>query len=140
MVYDITRRSTYNHLSNWLTDARNLTNPNTVIIMIGNKGDLEEQRDVTFEEAKAFADENGLVFLECSAKTGNNVEEAFLEAARRIYKNIQDGSLDLSAAESGVQSCAHGSGAAGPNNPNARGTVRPTTASPSQSSGSGCAC
>lgn len=48
-------------------------------------------------------------------------------------------SLDLSAAESGVQSCAHGAGAAGPNNPNARGTVRPTTANPAPS-GSGCAC
>ncbi|MCQ6473241.1 GTP-binding protein, partial [Vibrio parahaemolyticus] len=51
MVYDITRRSTYNHLSSWLTDARNLTNPNTVIILIGNKADLEAQRDVTYEEA-----------------------------------------------------------------------------------------
>uniref|UniRef100_H3DQP5 Ras-related protein Rab-14 n=1 Tax=Tetraodon nigroviridis TaxID=99883 RepID=H3DQP5_TETNG len=58
-VYDITRRSTYNHLSSWLTDARNLTNPNTVIILIGNKADLEAQRDVTYEEAKQFADENG---------------------------------------------------------------------------------
>ena len=37
MVYDVTRRSTYNHLSSWLTDARNLTNPNTVIFLIGNK-------------------------------------------------------------------------------------------------------
>jgi len=103
MVYDVTRRSTYNHLSSWLTDARNLTNPNTVIFLIGNKCDLEAQRDVTFEEAKQFAEENGLMFVEASAKTGDGVEEAFLETARKIYQNIQDGSLDLNAAESGVQ-------------------------------------
>ena len=80
LVYDVTRRSTYNHLSSWLTDARNLTNPNTVghrivlmktfinnfkvIFLIGNKSDLEAQRDVTYEEAKQFADENGLMFVE----------------------------------------------------------------------------
>jgi len=103
MVYDVTRRSTYNHLSSWLTDARNLTNPNTVIFLIGNKCDLEAQRDVTYEEARQFADENGLMFVEASAKTGDGVEEAFLETARKIYQNIQDGSLDLNAAESGVQ-------------------------------------
>jgi GTPase SAR1 family protein len=69
MVYDITRRSTYNHLQSWLNDARNLTNPNTVIFLIGNKCDLEAQRDVTTEEAREFADENRLIFLEASAKT-----------------------------------------------------------------------
>lgn len=116
------RRSTYNHLSSWLTDARNLTNPNTVIFLIGNKSDLESQRDVTYEEAKQFADENGLMFIETSAKTGDGVEEAFLETARRIFSNIQDGSLDLNAAESGVQhkpnpvlSASSGNGARGAN-------------------------
>nr|XP_036215838.1 ras-related protein Rab-14 isoform X1 [Bactrocera oleae] len=103
MVYDITRRSTYNHLSSWLTDTRNLTNPNTVIFLIGNKSDLESTREVTYEEAKEFADENGLMFLEASAMSGQNVEEAFLETARKIYQNIQEGRLDLNASESGVQ-------------------------------------
>ncbi|CAF1080315.1 unnamed protein product [Didymodactylos carnosus] len=126
MVYDITRRATYNHLSGWLTDARSLTNPNTVIFLIGastifsrvfsyvalymekrrlggNKADLDGQREVTYEEAKRFADENDLLFLETSAKTGDNVEDAFIETARKIYQNIQDGSLDLNAAETGVQ-------------------------------------
>lgn len=108
MVYDITRRSTYNHLQSWLNDARNLTNPNTVIFLIGNKCDLEAQRDVTTEEvrlcrrsspctpyavpptslfrqAKQFADENGLIFLEASAKTGENVE-ARVPRARILHK------------------------------------------------------
>ena len=88
------------------------------IFLIGNKADLEDQRDVPYEEAKAFAEENGLTFLECSAKpyvfpfkrisnkfyfSGSNVEDAFLETAKQIYQNIQDGSLDLNAADTGVQ-------------------------------------
>eukprot|EP00056_Hartaetosiga_gracilis_P019607 m.15105 g.15105 ORF g.15105 m.15105 type:complete len:213 (-) comp7806_c0_seq2:152-790(-) len=103
LVYDISRRSTYNRLQTWLNDCRALTNPNTVIILIGNKSDLEDKRDVTHEEAQQFADQNGLVFLETSAKNGDNVEEAFTQAALKIFENIQNGSLDLNAAESGVQ-------------------------------------
>jgi len=95
LVYDITRRGTYNHLTSWLTDARNLTNPNTVIMLIGNKNDLDDKREVTFEEASAFAQENGLVFLEASAKTGENVEQAFFKTAKTIFQNIQEG-VDLS--------------------------------------------
>jgi len=97
LVYDVTRRITYNHLTSWLTDARNLTNPNTVIMLIGNKKDLEAQRDVTFEEATQFAKENGLIFLESSAKTGENVEEAFLRTAKLIFQSVQEGNVDLTA-------------------------------------------
>jgi Ras-related protein Rab-14 len=97
LVYDISRRATFNHLTSWLTDAKTLTTPNTVIMLIGNKSDLDEQRDVPFEEASAFAEENGLIFLEASAKTGNNVEEAFLKTASLIFQSVQDGSVDLSS-------------------------------------------
>jgi Ras-related protein Rab-14 len=74
-----------------------------VIFLIGNKSDLESTREVTYEEAKKFADENGLLFAETSAMNGQNVEEAFLETARKIYQSVQDGRLDLNSAESGVQ-------------------------------------
>jgi len=108
LVYDITRRITYNHLTSWLTDARNLTNPNTVIMLIGNKKDLDAQRDVTYEEAAAFAKENGLIFIESSAKTGENVEEAFLKTAKLIYQSVQEGNVDL-MPEVGVQKATGGS-------------------------------
>ncbi|MEQ2178471.1 hypothetical protein GOODEAATRI_014350, partial [Goodea atripinnis] len=68
LVYDITRstfnflsysRETYNALTNWLTDARTLASPNIVIILCGNKKDLDAEREVTFLEASRFAQENG---------------------------------------------------------------------------------
>ena len=136
MVYDVTRRSTYNHLSSWLTDARNLTNPNTVIFLIGNKCDLEAQRDVTYEEAKQFADENGLMFVEASAKTGERVEDAFLETAKKIFQNIQDGSLDLNAAESGVQHKPAGGGSVAANGSTTTSLVNDTSENPKEN----CSC
>eukprot|EP01116_Phalansterium_solitarium_P003838 TRINITY_DN14669_c0_g1_i1.p1 TRINITY_DN14669_c0_g1~~TRINITY_DN14669_c0_g1_i1.p1 ORF type:complete len:214 (+),score=35.26 TRINITY_DN14669_c0_g1_i1:180-821(+) len=104
LVYDITRRATYNHLTSWLSDARSLTNPNTVIMLVGNKKDLDESRDVSYEEASKFAEENGLIFIESSAKTGDNVEEAFLKTARLIYQSVQEGNVDLNSdTTSGIQ-------------------------------------
>ena len=73
------------------------------IVSVGNKGDLDGQREVTYDEAKRFADENDLLFLETSAKTGDHVEDAFIETARKIYQNMQDSPLDFINTESGVQ-------------------------------------
>ncbi len=54
-------RESYNAVANWLSDARSLASPNIVIILCGNKKDLEEQRQVTFLEANRFAQENGKI-------------------------------------------------------------------------------
>ena len=51
LVYDVTSRETFNSLANWLTDARTLASPAIVILLVGNKKDLEEEREVTFLEA-----------------------------------------------------------------------------------------
>lgn len=71
----VTRRETFNHLASWLEDARQHANPNMSIMLIGNKCDLAHRRAVSKEEGEQFAKENGLLFLEASARTAQNVEE-----------------------------------------------------------------
>ncbi|KAL0306042.1 UNVERIFIED_CONTAM: Ras-related protein RABB1c [Sesamum radiatum] len=84
LVYDITRstfllvrRETFNHLASWLEDARQHANPNMTIMLIGNKCDLAHRRAVSTEEGEQFAKEHGLIFMEASAKTAQNVEESY---------------------------------------------------------------
>jgi Ras-related protein Rab-2A len=102
--YDITRRETFNHLSSWLEDARShASDSNMVIMLIGNKTDLEAKRAVTREEGEAFARENGLEFMETSAKSAHCVEEAFIQTAQNIYDNIQQGKLDVKNEMSGIK-------------------------------------
>jgi len=103
LVYDITSRETYNTLATWLTDARTLASPNICIILLGNKKDLDADREVTFLEASRFAQENELMFLETSAVTGENVEEAFLKCSRSILTKIEAGELDPERMGSGIQ-------------------------------------
>ena len=71
----IFRRETFNHLASWLEDARQHANSNMTIMLIGNKCDLAHRRAVSTEEGEQFAKENGLVFMETSAKTAHNVED-----------------------------------------------------------------
>jgi len=95
LAYDITRRETFDHLVEWLEDCRKYSNPNIVIMLIGNKSDLEEKRAVSKEEGERFAKEHGLYFLETSAKTDNNVDEAFIATAKHIYSLVEKGELNL---------------------------------------------
>eukprot|EP01100_Stratorugosa_tubuloviscum_P007233 TRINITY_DN302_c0_g1_i1.p1 TRINITY_DN302_c0_g1~~TRINITY_DN302_c0_g1_i1.p1 ORF type:complete len:213 (-),score=94.43 TRINITY_DN302_c0_g1_i1:108-746(-) len=103
LVYDITSRDSYNHVSTWLTDAKSLANSDIVIILVGNKTDLEADREVTYLEASRFAQENNLIFLETSALSGSGVGEVFLKCARTILSKIENGMIDPETMGSGVQ-------------------------------------
>lgn len=116
------RRETFNNLHYWLEDAKKYSNENIVIMLVGNKTDLEHKRAVSTEEGERFARENNLIFLETSAKTAANVEEAFVQTAQRIYNNIQKGLLDISNDAYGIkigpgQGQQNTSGAGGGNAP-----------------------
>jgi GTPase SAR1 family protein len=75
-----------------------LQSPKSItMVLIGNKIDLHDKRRVSHEEGKEFADKNGLLFYETSAKSSYNIDEAFRFSAENISKNIDNGKYDLSS-------------------------------------------
>jgi len=86
LVYDITKYSTYINITRWLKKIREYTEPNIVIMLVGNKSDLSHLRAVSTEEAECFASENGLTFIETSALDASNVESAFQAILTDIYR------------------------------------------------------
>ncbi|KAF3792008.1 Ras-related protein [Nymphaea thermarum] len=93
LVYDITKRQTFDHIPRWLEELRSHADKNIVIMLIGNKSDLEDQRVVPAEDAKEFAQKEGLFFLETSALNATNVEPAFLTVLTEIFNIVNKKSL-----------------------------------------------
>jgi len=101
VVYDITKRQTFDHVARWVDELRSHADTSIVIMLIGNKADLEEQRAVTTEQAVEFAQEQGLFFSEASALSGNNVESAFLKVLEEIYSVASKKTLDANGKLNG---------------------------------------
>ncbi|XP_022751099.1 ras-related protein Rab11A-like [Durio zibethinus] len=93
LVYDITKHQTFDHIPRWLEELRGHADKNIVIILIGNKSDLENQRAVPTEDAKEFAQKEGLFFLETSALEATNVETAFLTVLTEIFSIVNKKNL-----------------------------------------------
>ncbi|XP_038993047.1 ras-related protein RABC2a-like isoform X3 [Hibiscus syriacus] len=88
LVYDVTRRETFTNLSDvWAKELElHSTNQECVKMLVGNKVDRDSERAVSREEGTALAKELGCMFLECSAKTRENVEQCFKELALKIME------------------------------------------------------
>ncbi|KAF3766144.1 hypothetical protein M406DRAFT_60618 [Cryphonectria parasitica EP155] len=112
LVFDISRKATFDHVTDWLNDLRQIAEPDIVVILVGNKADLaSEKREVDEADARDWARRNGVLqYVETSAKSGEGVEEAFLAVAERIYQNIMAGKYDLNDRRSGVKGSATGWG------------------------------
>nr|AIC33797.1 PLN03108 [Puccinia cf. psidii AE-2014] len=103
LVYDITSRSTFTSLSSWLADARALGSPDLVVVLVGNKVDLEEDsRQVDELEASHWAKQHDCLFLETSSWTGESVSSPFLLLTRSILLSIESGRIDPSRPGSGI--------------------------------------
>lgn len=88
LVYDISKHQTYDNVTRWLKELRDHADSNIVIMLVGNKSDLRHLRAVPTEEAKQFASENNLSFIETSALDASNVELAFQNILTEIYRIV----------------------------------------------------
>ena len=103
IVYDITFKKTFDNVIIWLNECRDMCYKNILICLIGNKIDLEDKREVTFEEGENFAKENNLLFFETSAKNGNNINEIFLETAKILMNKIEKGEILIENNNTGIK-------------------------------------
>ncbi|KAF9591385.1 hypothetical protein IFM89_004070 [Coptis chinensis] len=85
LVYDISRRQTFDSIGRWLNELHTHSDMNVVTILVGNKSDLKDAREVPTREGKALAEAQGLFFMETSALDSSNVNAAFQTVVKEIY-------------------------------------------------------
>ena len=95
LVYDITSRESFEYIPKWVKEIKQY-NESFSIMLIGNKIDDEENRIISFEEGKKFADDNNMVFFETSAKNGDNVNKAFIYYGNKLIENLIEKKVNIS--------------------------------------------
>ncbi|GAB4852833.1 GTP-binding protein yptc1, partial [Ancistrocladus abbreviatus] len=103
ILYDLRDQQSFENVKEWLDMIDSCSSDNVVKLLVRNKSDLEQEKAVSYETAKAFADEIGIPFLETSAKKATNVERAFLTVITEIMKQ----SDSFSTRDSLSSSVAH---------------------------------
>ncbi|RDX98927.1 Ras-related protein RABA3 [Mucuna pruriens] len=98
LVYDITKRQSFDHVARWVEELRAHADSSIVIMLVENKADLVDLRMVPTEDAVEFAEDQGLFFSETSALSGDNVDTAFLKLLEEINRLVSKKALE----------CAHG--------------------------------
>ena len=90
IVYSIASKKTFENLDNWIKQLNEITDlSKKPVIIVGNKSDLNENREVSYEEGKKFAENHGYNFYETSASTGYNVDLAFNDIFEQLYKTFE---------------------------------------------------
>jgi len=110
VVYDITSKQSFERAKAWVAELQQSGSSDMVVALTGNKADLSSQRDVEEEEAKKYATDNGLLFLETSAKSNFNVTELFAMIAKRLPRAApaqeQDDAINLTGDDADESACA----------------------------------
>ena len=102
IVYEISNKKSFENISSWIEECKNTAPKSILMVLVGNKCDLDN-REVTEEEGREFAEKNGMIFFETSAKTGKNVEELFKQSVKVIDQKIKENYYDLENDSCGIK-------------------------------------
>ena len=103
LVYDISNRESFENISQWVNHCIENSPKKVFMILVGNKCDLIESRQIPFEKGKEMAEKNNMMFFETSAKTGENVEKIFVDSTKEINNKIIEGYYDLENDTCGIK-------------------------------------
>jgi len=99
LVYDITDRDSFTKVRNWVKELRKIVGPDIILVIAGNKIDLEKQRQVDDTEANEYAKSVNALHIHCSAKSGKGVDTAFLELTKGMLKLSQENAITLNSTK-----------------------------------------
>ena len=103
VVYDITNKDSFNNVTTWIENCKNYSTEEILIILVGNKSDLNDKRQVSTEEGEDLADKFGILFFEISTNTGENVNNVFEKSIEVIQKRIDENYYDLEKPDCAVK-------------------------------------
>ena len=103
VVYDVTNKESFENVKSWIDDCKSQSPKTILMVLVGNKIDLDSERAVSFEEGEEFAKVNNMPFFETSAKLGTNIESIFVKSAEMIAQKISDGYYDTTSDACGIK-------------------------------------
>ena len=103
IVYDITNRNSFSNIKIWLDDIQKQCPKTVLLVLVGNKNDLKEERQISYDEGANFAQENNMLFFETSAKNGENIDDLFDISVKTIIEKMENGFYDLTNSGCGIK-------------------------------------
>ena len=105
IIYDITEKESFHHIEFWLNELKKEAPESILLVLIGNKNDMNNKRQINYEQGKDFAEKHKMLFFEVSAKNKINIDKIFQESTQYIYNNIEKGIYNLNDDSCGVKLC-----------------------------------
>ncbi|CAK86696.1 unnamed protein product (macronuclear) [Paramecium tetraurelia] len=103
LVFDITNRQSFHNIVRWYNEILDCAHEYVDIVIVGNKIDLENERQVSADEGRLFAEQHRIHYIETSAKTGQYVDSVFQQMAMRIYEKIENKLVDQNNENLGIK-------------------------------------